>query len=201
MSTAEGPVYPAPGAIGPGAKSGETAASRFTLRFRDSRTREGRLTLFFLVALGSAWLAVLLPAAMRARRTTPLSSAQRFKKGMQLIAPPPATSSGRWIVSPRAGTRIGESRRRALEQRKRIFEALIGVVVGSFALAVFKGEGMWDLHLAADGVLFSYAVLLVGLKRRRLEAGVKIRPLPRDRQDSLETFSFNEPIEAGGSGR
>ena len=74
-------------------------------------------------------------------------------------------------------------------------------MVGSFLLALVKGGGVWQLHLVAVGVLFSYAVLLVGLKRRRLEAGVKIRPLPRDRHESIESFSFDEPIEAGGSGR
>lgn len=159
--------------------------------------REGRLTLFFLVVLGSAWIAVLLPAAMRARRTTPLSSARRFKRGMQLIAPPPPTrSSGRWIVSPSAGTRIGESRKRALERRRRVFEAMTGVVVGTFFFSLFRGA--WQLHLFADAILFSYAVVLVGLKRSRSEATRKIRPLTRERRESDEAFTFNMPARAGG---
>ena len=85
-----------------------------------------------------------------------------------------------------------------MARRKLIFEALAGAVVGTFVLALFRGGQMWELHLFADAAVFSYAVILVGIKRRRLERRVKIRPLPAHRQD-VERLSFNEPVRAGGS--
>ncbi len=49
---------------------------------------EELLTIVFLAFLALVWLVVLLPALTRARETTPLRSAERFRKSLQSIAAP-----------------------------------------------------------------------------------------------------------------
>jgi len=87
-----------------------------------------------------------------------------------------------------------------VERRKRIFEALVLVAVVTFLWAIVGGERVWQVNLVADSILFSYAVVLVGLKRRRMENSVKIRPLPTHREHVTERFVFNDPIQARGGG-
>ena len=59
------------------------------------------LTAIFLVALATAWVAVLVPAVIRARNNTPLWSSERFRRGLQVMAPPAYGGSGRWVITPR----------------------------------------------------------------------------------------------------
>lgn len=117
---------------------------------------------------------------------------------MQLIAPPTPTSSGRWIVTPKASVRFQVRRQRAMARRKLIFEALTGACAGTFVLAVFKGGQLWQLNLLADAAVFSYAVVLVGVKRRTEEKALKIHPLPATRRAEAESYSLSEPAQAGG---
>lgn len=94
------------------------------------------MTIFFLVATALAWLAVMLPAARRARRSTPYLSAETFKRRMNLVAParariaryvpepaPRPTSSGRYVVVPKVrdpeSERHERDRRRVLAEHRR----------------------------------------------------------------------------------
>ncbi|MGI8775714.1 MAG: hypothetical protein ACR2KQ_12050 [Actinomycetota bacterium] len=159
------------------------------------------MTLVFFVVLALAWAAVFVPAAIRARQGTPYSSAERFKRGMDRIAPG-FGSSGRWVVVPRVP---GESRRRrsfarAQARRIRLLKALIGLVGVTLLLGVAVGGTMWKLHLVCLFALATYVAALVGAKRRRTETRTKIRPL-QARRPQQEEVVFYEPAQATGGGR
>lgn len=154
------------------------------------------MTLVFLGLLVLAWIAVFLPAALQARRSAPLSTAERFKRKMSLIAPRP--SAGRWIVVPESYERLATSSfRRAQQRRTRI---LIGLLVASAVtgvIAIFAGGGAWEVHLAMDGSLALYVALLLEAKRRRNEQGLKLRSLEARRAQHAPV-TFHEPVRAGG---
>lgn len=139
---------------------------------------------------------MFLPAALRARRSAPLSTAERFKRRMSLIAP--RSSGGRWIVVPESYDRLASSSfRRGQQRRTRIF---IGLLIASLAtgiVAVFAGGGSWEVHLAIDASLALYVGLLLEAKRRRNEQSLKLRSLEaRRKQEPVVTF--HEPVRAGG---
>lgn len=149
------------------------------------------MTYLFLAALAVAWIAVILPALLRARQTTPLSAAERFKRRMQLIAPRP--SGGRWVVVPESRNRLATaSFKRGQRRRIRIFFWLL-VVVGFSGVAALINGGLWEAHLLADASLTVYCASLLEAKRRRLERFTKVRPL---RRREPEYAHFFEPVQA-----
>ena len=158
---------------------------------------EELLTFIFLGLLALAWIAVFLPAALRARHSAPFTTAERFKRRMSLIAPRAAT--GRWIVVPESYDRLSKSAfRRGQQRRTRI---LIGLVVGaalSGIVALFTGGGMWEVHLAVDASLALYVALLMEAKRRRAEQVTKLRSLEARRKPRAPEVTFVDPIRASG---
>lgn len=156
------------------------------------------MTLVFLVLLGLAWAAVFLPAAARARQGTPLSTAERFRRRMQLIAPPPASSRGRWIVVPESTDRLAYfSYRRAQEKRRKIFLGLLTATSVLFFVSLVSGA-LWSLTAVAGFALFSYVVLLVGVKRRSEDIRRKIQPLHRPAATQRSEF---QSMRASGGAR
>ncbi len=132
------------------------------------------LTYWFLLVLALAWIAVFLPAAMRARQNAPLSTADSFRRRMELIAP--RASAGRWVVVPESGDRpAGRSFRKGQRSRRHIFAFLLGAVLLSVAAAIFFGGALWELSLAFGASLALYISLLLEGKRRRVERGKKVR--------------------------
>jgi hypothetical protein len=160
------------------------------------------LTGLFLAILAIAWIAVFLPAALRARRATPYSSAQRFKRRMRLIAPPRPPgrrAGGRWVVVPEATEqRARAAFRRGQRRRRRILGFLGLAAVVSGVVAAVKGGSWWELHLALDASLGLFVILLLEAKRRRAERASKVRRL--ERGPALD-FRFNEPARATGAER
>jgi type IV secretory pathway protease TraF len=123
------------------------------------------MTALFLVVLALAWAAVFFPSALRAWQRTPLSTAERFRRRMQLLAPPAVR--GRWVVIPEPPDRLAEaSFRRGRLLRRRIFTFLIWSVVASNLIAILVGGSMWDVSLALDSSLALYVALLLETKRR-----------------------------------
>jgi len=150
------------------------------------------LTLVFLAALAVAWIAVILPAALRARRVAPLSAAERFKRRMQLIAPAPMR--GRWVLVPASRSRPASSSfNRGQRRRTRIFIGLLVAVAGSAVVATLGVDAMWGAHLGADASLAVYCALLIEAKRRRRERLAKVRPI---RRREPEYVDFLEPVHA-----
>ena len=158
---------------------------------------EELLTLVFLGLLALAWIAVFLPAALRARQSAPLSTAERFKRRMNLIAPRAAT--GRWIVVPESYDRLGRSSfRRGQQRRTRILIGLGVAAALSGFVALFTGGGMWEVHFAVDVSLALYVALLLEAKRRRFEQITKLRSLEARRTERAPVVTFTEPVRASG---
>lgn len=133
------------------------------------------MTLFFLALLALAWVVVFVPAVLRAREEAPVASTERFKKGMGMLAAP-SRRSGRWIIAP--GVR-DVARKRRLQRRRRLFSALVFAAGATLVLALVR-PALWDLHLTVDAILFSYAVLLVAIKRQDEEARHKLAYITPD---------------------
>lgn len=113
---------------------------------------------------------------------------------MRLISP--RTSAGRWIVVPGARQRTEKQAfRRAQQRRKAILLGLIGIALVTGVWAVVAGGDGLEINLVADAAVAFYAALLLDVKKRRVERGVKVRRL--ERQSPAESEYF-EVIEAGG---
>lgn len=161
---------------------------------------EELLTFVFLGLLALAWIAVFLPAALRARQSAPLTTAERFKRRMSLIAP--RAGNGRWIVVPESYDRLAMSSfRRGQRRRTKIFIALMAAVGVTGVIAAFSGGAAWEVHLAVDASLALYVALLIEAKRRRSEQVTKLRSLGGRRPARVPEVTFNEPVQAGGGGR
>ena len=163
------------------------------------------MTIAFLVLLAIAWIAVFLPAIVRARQTTPMSTAERWRRRMELIAPRHhGRGSGRWIVVPESkGDLARASFRRGQRRRRRILELLIGACIGSFAAALVLHGQAWEVQIACDTSLALYAMLLVEAKRRRLERAQKGRSLARRRRARAgrAQVAWLRPARAAGQRR
>lgn len=158
------------------------------------------MTLVFLAILALAWIAVFLPALMKAREAAPISTAQRFKQRLELIAP--ARTSGRWVVVPGAARRATRSReRRTREQRKAIFVALLVVATTSGLAAMVAGGALWEVHFALDGSLALFVALLLEDKRRRRERAAKVRSLAERRSARRVHPSFEGFLQAEARSR
>ncbi|MFP5298153.1 MAG: hypothetical protein ACLGHL_04100 [Actinomycetota bacterium] len=160
------------------------------------------MTGWFLVIVGLAWVGVFLPAAIRARETTPLTAAQRFKRRMDLIAPQVPRRQGRWVIVPgaRAEARArafarSQARRRAILKFLAIGTAVTGPI-GMIASGLIS-----SLATAFSVSLILYVGLLLGTKRQREEQSQKVRSLAQHRLHRDERVVFQEPIEATGGAR
>jgi hypothetical protein len=132
--------------------------------------------------LAASWIAVFLPAILRARQTTPMSTAERWRRRMELIAPrhPQGRRSGRWIVVPESPDDLGRaSFKRGQRRRRIILEGMIGVCIGSLGAALLLDGHVWEIQLACDASLALYVTLLMEAKRRRQR---RFRRLPLARR-------------------
>jgi hypothetical protein len=151
------------------------------------------LTLLFLGLLAAAWIVVFLPALLRARTEAPLSTAERFKRRLNLLAP--RAQTGRWIVVPESQERLRRaSFRRGQKRRQQILVALSTAAGISLIAALVAGGAAWEAHLAIDGSLALYVVLLLDAKRRRAERGSNVHALRRRQIPAREDVSFYEPV-------
>lgn len=153
------------------------------------------MTFVFLGLLALAWMAIFLPAMLRARAEAPLWTAERFKRKMEALAP----RAGRWIVVPLAHERLrAEARRRRQGRLKAILLGLLVAVVVTFIAAVVTGGAAWELHLATIGVTGIYVVWLRDGKGRRLERARKVRTMPRaqPRATANDDVAFEEAVAA-----
>ena len=157
------------------------------------------LTVFFLIALAILWVAVLVPAMVRARASTPLSSARRFRARMDLIAPP-GPRAGRWVVvvNGKEGHRsaIVKARRqaRAVRRRRRLLTLLFLGSLGTLGAALLRQGGWWEIHVVVDAALVLYVGWLLESRKRRTELGGKVKRLHRrpERRDEYEPAAVGQ---------
>lgn len=140
-----------------------------------------------------------MPAVMRVREGTPLRSAERFRRGMESIAPgsPPLAQDAssqpdaaqpdapapRRRPKPAPVPEDRRSRRAAVRRRQRLRTELLGFLATAAFLsgmaAVAIGGVLWEVNLAFDAALGLYVVVLLDDKRRRLERTTKVRRIRR----------------------
>jgi len=159
-------------------------------------------------------MAILVPAMLRARANGPLSSAERFRRRMDLLAPP-SPRAGRWVCvldSPDRKVRstamrahkLAKSRRR----RRRLLVFLLMCVAVSAAFAVLRGGAAWEAQAGIDAALVLYVGFLLETGRRRIERSAKVTSLQRNRGSLRGTrrsrgtrvvndFEFYEPVAVG----
>lgn len=154
------------------------------------------MTLILLVILTAAWIGVFWPAIRRAKFDAPLSSAERFRRRLDLIAPK-ATKEGRWVVMPEHPDRLQRAAfRRGQQRRARILVLLAAAAAATLLLAAVAGGAMWELQLACDASLALYVFLLLDTKKRRAERGTKVRQIarPRKKTEPVEEVDFYAPV-------
>jgi hypothetical protein len=159
-----------------------------------------QLVLFFFIFLALAWAAVVLPAVLRARQDDPLTASERFKRRMEMIAPPTRAWKGRWVVVPKNADRRSRSFKRQQHRRRRIFEIALIVAALSILPAVLRGGAWLTLQIALDVGCAFFVAYLIGVKRKRREALTKVRPLVA-RRSGLDEITFHEPARAYGGRR
>jgi hypothetical protein len=126
-----------------------------------------------------ASLAISIPAGIRARRSSPFSSAQTYKRRMSMIAP--RSRGGRWVVVPDGHSAALQRvlARRSRRRQTRILFALALMAIGSGAWAVAGGSVAWPVHLFIDFVFVTYAAVVIETRRRQAEQRRKVRSLAR----------------------
>ena len=146
-----------------------------------------------------AWIAVFLPSVLRARQSAPLTTAERFKRRMALLAPRART--GRWIVVPESYDRLTRaSYQRGQRHRTQILIALLLAALATFLVALSSGGAAWEVHLVTDASLGLYVVLLREAKKRRTERSTKVRAIPkRSTREDEEEVRFYEPVSAAAN--
>ena len=133
-----------------------------------------------LAALGIMWVAFLLPAPRR-RPSTHLSVGD-FERGMELLAQVDMHGhSGRWIVTPRKGTRfLGHAERkraRARERRRQVFVFLIESIGITFLIGLVPPLRIfWKVSLGVGALLFVYVWLLLWIKHASQRHARETRP-------------------------
>jgi hypothetical protein len=144
------------------------------------------VTDLILVLLASAWLVLLAPATLRARRSAPLSTAARFRSRMKLIGP--ARKAGRWVLTPGSPTASDRSARRAhsrsQQRRTQLLIVLAALVPLTLLAALARGGALWWAHGGAAVALGAYILLLLDAKRRRAESMDVVERLARRRDDN-----------------
>lgn len=180
-------------------KCGRTDPPRGTVAVICRPRAWGRvLTAGFLVALGLLWIAVMVPAILRARAGAPLTTAQRFRRRMDLIAPP-SYATGRWVVVPYSSHRKASSplatayrQARTQRRRRRLLFLILLAVIGSGVAGWLRGEPWWEVHIGLNAALALYVGTLLEIKRRREERAIKVHPIKSKRPTDLDFADVDE---------
>jgi hypothetical protein len=128
---------------------------------------------------------------------------------MDLISPE-STGAGRWVVvlnSPhrkaRASCREAVRLRRAARRRRRLLLLFAFAIGATGAVAVARGGGWLEIHLAADAAFALYCLFLLESSRRRRERSRVVRQLAgrRAARRDVEDEPMYEPLSAAGGGQ
>ena len=113
--------------------------------------------LILLVIVG-AWLAVLVPMALRGHESaSSLSSVDRFSDAMRVLS---RRESGRSVVMPRRQIGAPRTAHTVADRRRRTLLVLLGTALISLGLALFGVPLMLGLHVVCDLLLVGFVVHL-----------------------------------------
>ena len=157
-----------------------------------------------VVILVLLWALVLLPGALRSRRSSPTASVGTFERAMDVLGRRGET--GRYIYVPRdAGRIVGdrERRRRLLvNRRRRAFTQLAIASAAALPVSAFGGGRWWLLFFGLATALVVDVALLLRWKAQAEQAAQVVREMPQieylveglDEEDAL----FDEqPLAVG----
>lgn len=162
-----------------------------------------------IVLLVLLWAVVLVPGAVRSRRTSPHHTVGGFERAMDVLRNKP--SVGRELLVPRDAGRIvtrevnrseptGPYRREdpVTLRRRSWFVRLLAGTGATFLLAVVFGGWLWLPFVAALLVSGGYIALLRHLKLQRDEARRVVREIDLRDGEEEAVGRTAEPVAAGG---
>lgn len=163
-----------------------------------------------LAALVIGWAVVLLPSALRSRRSTdPMSTVGGFTRAMSVLRDHP---QGREIMVPHradrivghgpgaAGVRLPDPSRRGdlLARRRTVFVRLLAATGASFLLAVTFGGLLWPAFVVAALGLGGYVALLRHYKVERDAARhVVVHAFDATSDDEVAYEPERQPVAVG----
>lgn len=157
-----------------------------------------------VVILVLLWALVLLPGAVRSRRSSPRATVGGFERTMEVLRHGPGRSSGRTVLVPDDAERLLTGRIRpdgaVLARRRRIFTQLAVTTAVTGLLAVtLQGPFVVLLGLMAAS-LATYIVLLLRWKAQRHRAARVVRTMSRRPSSPRGTQDADQPqrIAVGG---
>jgi Flp pilus assembly protein TadB len=145
-----------------------------------------------LAGLGIMWAAFLVPWGRR--KSTESRSVNDFEHRMELLANAEVHgTTGRWIVTPRKGVRFlgpdDRRRARARDRRRKIFVALLELIVLSFLIGLVPPlRQVWFVTAGLGAVFLMYIWALLSMKGRSAHAPRV--PQSAARMETVATPSF-----------
>ena len=146
-----------------------------------------------LAALGIMWAAFLVPRGHR--KSTESRSVNDFEHRMELLANAEVHgTTGRWIVTPRKGVRFlgpdDRRRARARDRRRKIFVALLELIVLSFLIGLVPPlRQVWFVTAGLGTVLLIYVWALLSMKARGAKPSRRTRPAPAPEPVAVPSFA------------
>lgn len=139
--------------------------------------------LVFLLAL--LWALVILPGALRSRRSSPASSVGTFERAMDVLARRESNGyggDGRYVYVPKDAARISGDRtirqQEIRARRRRTFIRLLVLTGTSAIVAAVRGGQWWLMFAIAGALLAGYVVLLLRWKSLAEQAAAVARDAP-----------------------
>lgn len=169
-----------------------------------------------LAALLIGWAAVLLPSALRSRRSSdPIATVGGFTEAMAVLRGRP---SGREIMVPDQAERFGGHRvdrpvsggapraagadretaqRRVLARRRAMFLRLVAATGVTLVLAMVVGGVLWPLFSVTALALLGYVALLRHHKLERDEARSVVRSMRPREAPEYRRAEVRQPVAVG----
>lgn len=169
-----------------------------------------------LAALLIGWAAVLLPSALRSRRSTdPIVTVGGFTEAMAVLRGRP---SGREIMVPDQAERFGgehgrrpapeaapraagvdraTARRRVLARRRATFLRLVAATGVTLVLAMVVGGVLWPLFSVTALALLGYVAVLRHHKLERDEARLVVRSMQPSEDREYRRAEVRQPVAVG----
>ncbi len=157
--------------------------------------------LVFLLAL--LWALVILPGALRSRRTSPASSVGTFERAMDILARRESNGyggDGRYVYVPNDAVRISGDRairqQEIMTRRRRTFIRLLVLTLASMVISVAGGGQWWFMFVATVALLSGYVALLLRWKSQAEQAAAVARHLPGDAKVAMPATPLHARAEA-----